>query len=216
MYEVKFDENINLESTIVNSNKEKEKLFTLPYLMIILSTISVSLAAVSYFDLHLLYDSTQLLTGILAVNGIVDGTLLLSKIIINSSTTTKKKKSKSRLSKVASVLANHNIKTNAKELSDSVLFERVSTLTKTIVDEDISTTRDDTQEDKCFAFLDRDSEIQGLLERTITTEIDEEKASETKYYVLEEPELKEVRPRVEMVKKLVRKPNRNIDTKSKR
>ena len=204
MYEVNFEENLNLETTIDDSKQEKGKIFTLPYLMVILSAICASLAAISYFDLHLIYDSTQLLIGTLAINGIVDGALLLSKIIINSSISAKKKKSKARLSKVASVLSNHNIKTKAKELSESVLFERVSMLTETTIDEDLTTTKDDTQEDKCFVFLDQDSEVQGLLERTITIEQDKEKTIETKYYVLEEPELKEVRPRVEMTKKLVK------------
>lgn len=216
MYEVNFEENLNLESTIDNSNKEKEKLFTFPYLMLILGTISVSLSAIGYFDLHLIYDSTQLLIGTLAINGIIDGGILLSKVIINSSISSKKKKSKTKLSKVVSTLGNHNIKTNIRELSNSVLLERVNMLTETTIDEDLTTTRDNTQEDKCFVFLDSSSEIQSLLERTITIEQDKDKTSETKYYVLEEPELREVVPRVEMVKKLVRKPIKNIDTKGKK
>lgn len=200
MYEVKFDENINLENIIDGSKKKKGKIFTLSYLISVLSLMTLSLTTISAFDLHLYYTTKELLFGVLAINAAIDGGLILGKVVINSFITSRNKHCKTVLSKLVATLGNNNVKTSVRELSDSVLFERVNTITETTIDEDLSITSDTTKEDKCFAFLDKNSEIQGLLERTITSEVDDELMTERQYFVLEEPELMEVVPRVEMVK----------------
>jgi len=215
MFEVNFNENIDIEENIDNS---KIKIGNLKrYLVNILLNV-------------LLVGGTTLLFLLVGYNNTLTGTILKGvsialggvgihnltgntyDLISNLVNKTKKKEAKVTLDNVSEVLKTNNVNTNSRELSNSVIIENSYSSTKEVNEDGISSFNEETTEDKYFLFLYKNYNTCGMLERNTKITRDDETNNDRKFYVLEQEDIDKIEHKVVKVKKLVKKPN-NIEKK---
>lgn len=199
MYEVNFNEKTNIEEDIKAINKETRN--SSYYIKVLLSLLVIVISVPLF--LKLFPTATILTKGLLVIANAIVATGLFMTIdgISQLITNIKKNKAKNNLKEITKVLSQNRINTNTKELSNSVILNNSKKTTIEISEDEEYTVNSEEIKDKYYLFLDKDSNIQGILERTTK---DEENNEDNKYYILEEQDIKPLEPKVTKVKKLVR------------
>ena len=201
MYEVNFDENTNIEKDIKTIKKERKQF---SYIKVLLAILVIVISVPLY--LKLVSTATILAKGLfLLVNFIVEAGLLITFDEISEYiTNVKKNKARNNLKEITKVLSQNKINTNTKELENSVILNNNKKTTIEVSEDEDEIINIEEIIDKYYLFLDKDSNIQGILQREITTIDNESDDIDNKYYILEEQDIKTLEHKVTKVKKLVR------------
>lgn len=201
MYEVKFDENTNIEKDIKTIKKERKQF---SYIKVLLAILVIVISVPLY--LKLVSTATILAKGLfLLVNFIVEAGLLITFDEISEYiTNVKKNKARNNLKEITKVLSQNKINTNTKELENSVILNNNKKTTIEVSEDEDEIINIEEIIDKYYLFLDKDSNIQGILQREIATIDNESDDIDNKYYILEEQDIKTLEHKVTKVKKLVR------------
>jgi len=208
MFEVNFNNNVNIEKCI-KDNKKSKKSMKKPIENIV---IGLLWAALGFVASSLLFVGSNtiiqvfkiisyLISGMgLGVSGVAFKDLV-SNIISNSN----KKKASNELTDVVEVLGEKNINTNVDDLTKSVVFENiVSNSNQRSEDGEVSFNKEVTN-DKYYLFLNENSDICGLLERNTEKTIDDQTSYDKKFYVLENDDINKVKNKVAKTRKLIKK-----------
>ena len=210
MFEVNFDENIELEKNINNSKNNPKSIkkygvsMLINSLVVMIATFVNLMVGYNIMPIAIILRSLSLVVAGAGIHCFVVNAI---KIIKTQIAKNRKKESLKKLDNVSEKLNINSINTNSKELTNSVIIENSYTDIKEVNEDGIVTVDEKITKDKFFLFLDNDSNTCGMLEQKIETTKNDETNSELKYYILEKEDLEKIENKVVRVRKLVKKSN---------
>lgn len=202
MYEVNFDEIINIEKDIKNIKNPKKSNLIIKVLATNIVIIVSSCILAKFIPVGTLLEKGMF---VLISSLIGTGTYMAIDIFETIMNNIKKNKAKNQLRNVTNVLSQNKIDTNIKELTNSVIINNNKKVIIETSEDEIKNINIEEVNDKYCLFLDNDSQIQGILQRKTKTKNNEAISEDNNYYVLEELDLESFYPKVTEVKKLVKK-----------
>lgn len=201
MFEVKFNENIDIEKNITTSKNNVKRFTYLKALKVgIISLVTLSLLGLTLSSTELSITVAMILCTSTTITAGYTMVEMFSEIINKI----KDNNSRNNLKKVVDKLENNEICTNTNELVNSVIFKSEEKVVVEKKSDNVKCNCEQEVVDKYYLFLDNSSQLQGVLERNNYKTVNNQKSSCTNYYILEESDIKEFESKVTKVKKLVR------------
>ena len=211
MFEVNFEnKNLNIENDIENY-KERPKKKILKSINFYIESIGFVIGSLAggYEVLHYLGTINikniiavviiSLTTGVSFLGMKIVFTTLFNKVIAKN-----KKNATESLEQLSYVLAKNKINTSVQELANSVVLEKTTKTINETKEDGIENKYSKEVFDKYFMYLDENSNNHALLERKTIIVNNWDTDSDTKYYILEEEDMKELEPKIMKVRRLVK------------
>lgn len=152
-----------------------------------------------------MYNITNLfvISGSIILFSVVSGNVIeLTKKFINDY---KKNNAIINLDTISDSCKKNNILVDAENISESIIIKQSNRELNVFNDDGKIDNKEVIVDDNYYLFLDNSNNINGILERIITENKNDEKENSNLYYLLEEDDIKSLENRTKLVKKLVKK-----------